>query len=350
MRTPTPNLNKALSQLQGKLPKVAKGKDVKVEGKEGKKGYSYSYAELADVAAAVGPLLAEFGLAFHCAPTRDPADKRMMILEWSLLHESGEERSGEWPLGPANQPPQTLGSAITYGRRYTLGAATGVVTEDDDDGQRAQDRHERSAGDAFDQASRQRPDRNSGQQQNDGGQIDKVADSLAKAAFQIACDPTKTVEDLERIRKQIAGREKLDAPVRNYFGEGVVQARDVLREAGQRMKADPSEHDSKSQAPGPGSAETAEDAFARRFGESLDDVTDPDGIPAKLREVSQAVKDKTISPKTATDLTALANNWRRHLQDEQRDQQGNNETAEAGEPPATTAGTGTAEAAVASHD
>jgi len=138
----TPNLNKALSMLQGELPKVTKSSEGKIEGQSRESGkpysYSYKYADLADVTAVVGPLLAKFGLAFHCAPTRDPADRREMILAWSLLHESGEEKAGEWPLGPASQKPQSLGSAITYGRRYCLGAATGIVAEDDDDGQRAQ--------------------------------------------------------------------------------------------------------------------------------------------------------------------------------------------------------------------
>ena len=142
--TQTPNLNKALSLLQGEMPKVAKTKTGKIEG-ENKAGkyfsYEYRYADLGDVVADMGPLLAKHGLAFHCAPTINPADRREMILIWSLLHESGEERSGEWPLGPASQKPQSLGSAITYGRRYSFTAATNIVLEDDDDGQRAQQDH-----------------------------------------------------------------------------------------------------------------------------------------------------------------------------------------------------------------
>ena len=88
-----------------------------------------------------------------------------MILLWSLLHESGEEKGGEWPLGPVNQKPQSLGSAITYGRRYCFTAVTNIVLEDDDDGQRAQQDHgsRQTAGDAWENATpatpreRQRP-------------------------------------------------------------------------------------------------------------------------------------------------------------------------------------------------
>jgi hypothetical protein len=160
----TPKLNKALSQLQGELPQVKKTKTGKVEG-ENKAGkffsYEYSYADLGDVVADVGPLLAKHGLAFHCGPTINPADRREMILLWALLHESGEEKTGEWPLGPANQKPQSLGSAITYGRRYCFTAATNIVLEDDDDGQRAQQDHgsRQSAGDAWENATPARPAR-----------------------------------------------------------------------------------------------------------------------------------------------------------------------------------------------
>jgi hypothetical protein len=138
----TPSLNKALSQLQGELPRIKKTKTAEVKDQQGNRVlYKYDYADLGDVVADVGPLLAKCGLAFHCAPTINPADRREMILLWSLLHESGEEKAGEWPLGPVNQKPQSLGSAITYGRRYCFTAATNIVLEDDDDGQRAQQDH-----------------------------------------------------------------------------------------------------------------------------------------------------------------------------------------------------------------
>ena len=135
VKTGTPNLNKALSQLQGELPRIKKTKTAEVKDQQGKIVlYKYDYADLGEVVADIGPLLAKYGLAFHCGPTINPADRREMILVWALLHESGEEKTGEWPLGPVNQKPQSLGSAITYGRRYSFTAATNIVLEDDDAG------------------------------------------------------------------------------------------------------------------------------------------------------------------------------------------------------------------------
>jgi hypothetical protein len=58
-----------------------------------------------------------------------------------------------------NQKPQSLGSAITYGRRYCFTAATNIVLEDDDDGQRAQQDHgsRPSAGDVWESATPAKP-------------------------------------------------------------------------------------------------------------------------------------------------------------------------------------------------
>ena len=186
----TPKLNRALSQLQGELPRIAKTKKGKVEG-ENKAGkyfsYEYSYADLGDVVADVGPLLAKHGLAFHCGPTINPADRREMILTWSLLHESGEEKTGEWPLGPVNQKPQSLGSAITYGRRYCFTAATNIVLEDDDDGQRAQSDHGRqSAGDLWEQSTPARPQ----QQQQDERRGSALVAQLLRQAAALTTDAT----------------------------------------------------------------------------------------------------------------------------------------------------------------
>ena len=177
----TPNLNKALSLLQGELPKIKKTKTAEVKDQQGNRVlYKYDYADLGDVVADVGPLLAKHGLAFHCAPTINPADRREMILIWSLLHESGEERSGEWPLGPVNQKPQSLGSAITYGRRYSFTAATNIVLEDDDDGQRAQQDHghRQSAGDIFEKST---PARQNGGNGHQRGQVSRPAQPQARA-------------------------------------------------------------------------------------------------------------------------------------------------------------------------
>jgi hypothetical protein len=75
------------------------------------------------------PLLAKHGLSFVTLP--GPG-----ILTGLLLHASGQSLTASLPIGGGS--PQQVGSSLTYMRRYLLGCMTGIVTDDDDDGQLAQ--------------------------------------------------------------------------------------------------------------------------------------------------------------------------------------------------------------------
>ena len=56
-----------------------------------------------------------------------------------LLHKSLQWiRSGPYPLNLEKETPQGGGSGATYGRRYTLEAMLGIVSEEDDDGNAAE--------------------------------------------------------------------------------------------------------------------------------------------------------------------------------------------------------------------
>ena len=122
----------ALAKFQAALPRIAKGETGKVQGltKDGKPfSYNYSYAGLDEVAAVVMPLLGAQGLAFTAFPTI--TEDGRFVLSYSLLHEGGEERSGTWPLKADSN--QQAGIAITYARRYSLLAVTGVFPGGEDD-------------------------------------------------------------------------------------------------------------------------------------------------------------------------------------------------------------------------
>lgn len=119
----------ALAQIQATMPVVRKGETAEVPTKSGGK-YSYTYADLADVARAVYPILGEVGLAFIAMPTFRDDGKYVLVGE--LAHDSGDSRTGEFML-PDRGTAQEVGSAISYGRRYLLGCLTGIVTGDQDD-------------------------------------------------------------------------------------------------------------------------------------------------------------------------------------------------------------------------
>lgn len=128
-----PSLAAALAQLQTHLPRIAKSETAKVVSQKG--SYSYSYAGLADISAQVLPLLGAVGLSFTAAPKFDATGR--YVLACTLMHASGEMQDGAYPL-PTGGTPQSLGSAITYGRRYILCSMTGIAPDEDDDGAAAQ--------------------------------------------------------------------------------------------------------------------------------------------------------------------------------------------------------------------
>jgi ERF superfamily len=118
------SLPAALAMLQTQLPTIRKSETADTGT------YSYDYADLAAVSAALMPLLGNLGLSFMTKPT--VTDDGRFVLAYSLLHDSGDREDGEYPL-PTGGTPQSYGSAITYGRRYCLCAVTGVAPHNEDD-------------------------------------------------------------------------------------------------------------------------------------------------------------------------------------------------------------------------
>ncbi|MGX1932072.1 ERF family protein [Microbacterium resistens] len=124
-------LASALAAFQAELPTIAKGNTAQVPTKNGG-SYAYSYADLKDVSEVVLPLLGRHGLAWTAQPT---LVGEHFVLRYALMHESSDEGiEGLYPLpDPSSTPPQSLGSAITYARRYTLCSVTGIAPGGDDD-------------------------------------------------------------------------------------------------------------------------------------------------------------------------------------------------------------------------
>jgi ERF superfamily len=134
--TETATLAAALAELQTKLPRIGKDKTARVTSQRTGKTHTYDYVNLATVSHAILPLLGGLGLSFTSRPTL--TEDGQFVLAYSLMHASGERENGTYPL-PGSGTPQEIGSAITYARRYSLCAVTGVAPdEDDDDAQAAE--------------------------------------------------------------------------------------------------------------------------------------------------------------------------------------------------------------------
>ena len=93
------------------------------------------YATLGAITEATRPILARYGLAVTQSLMWQDG---VQLLVTRIMHTSGQwMQDGGYALNPTKNDPQGMGSAVTYARRYTLGATLGIVTEDDDDGNAA---------------------------------------------------------------------------------------------------------------------------------------------------------------------------------------------------------------------
>ena len=116
----------ALAKAQGSMQSIKKGSNNPFFGS--------AYADLADVVEAVKPHLSENGLAVTQWP--ETVDGKQ-VLTTMLLHSSGQFLMASLELAVQKNDMQAVGSAITYGRRYTYQGATGAVADADDDGNAA---------------------------------------------------------------------------------------------------------------------------------------------------------------------------------------------------------------------
>src|SRR5215831_11510908 len=126
----TAALNAALAAAQGEFPPIPKDKHVEA------KAYSYSYAPLDAILAAVRPILSKHGLAV--SQQLETTDGGQPALRTELRHSEGGVLGSSWPLTQIPDGPQQLGSLLTYLRRYALVALLGIAAEDDDDAAQAQ--------------------------------------------------------------------------------------------------------------------------------------------------------------------------------------------------------------------
>ena len=112
---------KAFIQAQKSMEAVTKGRD--------NPAFKSKYAELSAVLEAIVPALNAAGIAVLQSPA---FDGEMLTVTTLLIHESGASVVSDLKLRPSKLDPQGIGSATTYGRRYSLLALAGVAPEDDD--------------------------------------------------------------------------------------------------------------------------------------------------------------------------------------------------------------------------
>lgn len=114
-------LAKALSIAQGQMENAKKDSSNPF--------FKSSYADLASIITAAKKPLSENGLSIVqvIEPKTDEA-----ILTTMLMHNSGQWIKSTVAIKPKDTTAQSMGSAITYARRYGYQAIVGLSAEDDD--------------------------------------------------------------------------------------------------------------------------------------------------------------------------------------------------------------------------
>jgi len=121
------NLAKALASFQNEVQNPKNTADNPF--------FKSKYAPLNDVLNLVRPLLSKHGLSVLQSPSGNGSD---IIISSILMHSSGEWIEPDPLILKADKATaQGAGSAITYGRRYSISAMLGISSEDDDDGNHA---------------------------------------------------------------------------------------------------------------------------------------------------------------------------------------------------------------------
>lgn len=98
--------------------------------------FKSKYVPLENVAEAIDTISPKFGLTYTQSTITD--DNGNVGVATILVHESGEYIEHPPAMTkPEKNTPQGIGSALTYMRRYSLSAAFGITSDQDDDGNQA---------------------------------------------------------------------------------------------------------------------------------------------------------------------------------------------------------------------
>lgn len=123
------NIIKGLMEVQPKLH-VERNKTGQVGNQR------YKYADLASVWDSCRELLKDQGMVIMHSSSPNTTNDAITVTA-TLWHTSGQWMSSSITMKPRSMTPQEVGSALTYGRRYTLASLVGIVVDDDDDGKKA---------------------------------------------------------------------------------------------------------------------------------------------------------------------------------------------------------------------
>lgn len=122
----------ALIAFQSEIKSLVLNKIVKVKTLKGGE-YSFKYATFENCKETAQPLLTKNNLAI--SQVVDEGGQVTTI----LMHKSGQYIAGTFGIDPVEKNPQSIGSAISYAKRYAFSSILGLIADEDDDANIAED-------------------------------------------------------------------------------------------------------------------------------------------------------------------------------------------------------------------
>lgn len=125
---------RAMAAFQAECPPIKKSSTAKIATRGGS-SYSYTYAELDEIARVVNPILRKHGLSYSW---NSKVDEKGVMLTCTCIvrHVNGHSETAEFTLPIANESAmnnqQKVAAALTFAKRQSLVAALGLVTTDED--------------------------------------------------------------------------------------------------------------------------------------------------------------------------------------------------------------------------
>lgn len=172
----------------------------------------YNYANLGSIVQEISALLGKYGLSASWETNQTERDE--IVVTCHITHEAGYRESVTL-RGPADESGnknriQAVGSTVTYLQRYTLLAALGLATREDDDGRQGATNGKPPI------ASPQRASQKNGQAPpKDDGR--KITENQGKRFYAIASGAKKSKEEIESfLYAQTGSTHTKDIPASQY--------------------------------------------------------------------------------------------------------------------------------------
>lgn len=124
------SFKQAMTEFQAKKPKLVKSDAVEYNGKT-----QFKFASLGSVQVAVDPILSECGLSYRWEQTeKDGRIEITCIVSHILGHTERTSLSAPLDKSGSKNEIQSIGSTVSYLKRYTLEGALGLASDKDRDG------------------------------------------------------------------------------------------------------------------------------------------------------------------------------------------------------------------------